>query len=417
MKSNAHVQIHEEGKIDIHKRLFQFNKAKAKLEQNGDIIEENKILILDFIRDCMLGKTIKGKSKKKIGPARCLKYLCILQKLSVLFGKSFDQIQQNDMEEFIQKLEADGYISHRGRPYSEATKIDIKKTIKKFWKWKDGNNKFYPELVDWIDTYLEVKDVPALKRVEVEKMIEHTSNPRDKALLMVLFDSGARIEELLNVRLRPEHLIWKNDLNCYMIRLEFSKTKPRTISIPLSARYVDNWLKAHPARDNPQAQLFPMNYGNLRVLIGRIGKRVLGKRVTPHMLRHSSATFYANKLKNPYKLCYRYGWTMASKEVNRYLDREGILEEETPELIKTDELISINRKNRDLKEELSIMKESNAELTDRFKEIKKDLDAVRSGKGIMTILMNLTKQQQEMAEVLQQVSGKKFDIVLATELN
>ena len=46
----------------------------------------------------------------------------------------------------------------------------IKKAIKKFWKWKDGNNKAYPDLVEWIDTYVSVKEVPAISREEVEKM-------------------------------------------------------------------------------------------------------------------------------------------------------------------------------------------------------------------------------------------------------
>jgi len=412
MKKPTPITIHDEGKIDIHRKKLHLQKALDCLVNNKNINKVNKELILDFIRDCMLGKTIIGKSKKKIGSATCLKYLFVFKILCQAFSKSFHDITQSDMEVLIQNIETDKIRTKQGQPYSDSTKIGIKKTIKKFWKWKDGNNKKYPKLVEWIDTYLEVKDVPALKRDEVEKMIEHTSNPRDKALLMVLFDSGARIEELLNVRLKKEHLFWKENLNCYMIRLEYSKTKPRTISVPLSTRHINNWLQIHPGKDNPQAQLFPMNYGNLRMLIRRIGFRVLDKRVTPHMLRHSSATFYANKLKNPYKLCYRYGWTMASKEVNRYLDREGILEEETPSMVKTDELISINKKNRDLEEELSIVKESNAELTVKFNEFKEELDTIRSGKGIVSILMNLTKQQKKMSEVLQRISGGKFDIVI-----
>lgn len=107
---------------------------------------------------------------------------------------------------------------------------------------------------------------------------------------MVLFDSGARINELLNVRLKREYIFWKEDIGCYMLRLEFSKTKSRTISIPLSTKYLKNWLDEHPARGNPQAQLFPMTYDSVRMVISRLGKRILEKRVTPHLLRHSSAT-------------------------------------------------------------------------------------------------------------------------------
>ena len=412
MEKQKDILIHDEGKIDIHQRKLRFERYLSNLEKDNDINQENKQLILNFIRDCTLGKTIIGKSKKKIGPARCLKYLGILQMLSKAFGRPFDDVTQANMEHFIQDLETDRIKARTGKPYSDATKTDIKKSIRKFWKWKDGNNRAYPELVEWIDTYIAVKDVPALTRSEVEKMIEHTASPRDRTLLMVLFDSGARAEELLNVRLKREHVFWREDLKCYMIRLEYSKTKPRTISLPLSTSYMTSWLEVHPAKDNPQAQLFPMTYPAMKMVVSRLGRRALGKRVTPHMLRHSSATFYANKLKNPYKLCYRYGWTMASDMVNRYLDREGILEEETPVVVKADEISTANRQNQALKEELTLVKESHSELNEQLQKLKEDMDGIRRGKGFMKLLMGVAKQQKQMSEVLEQVSGRKFDVVL-----
>lgn len=227
----TNLKIYEYGKIDIHHRQVKFEQSLNRLKKNKEINLTNKNIILSFIRDCGLGKTVIGKAKKKIGPARCSKYIRILLQLSEFFKKSFDEITQLDMENFVEKLENNKIRTIKGKPYSEETKADIKKTIKKFWKWKDGKNKVYPELVEWIDTYVTVKDVHALSRGEVEKMIESTSNPRDKALLMVFFDSGARAQELLNVRLMKEHLFWKESTGCYMIRLEYSKTKPRTISL------------------------------------------------------------------------------------------------------------------------------------------------------------------------------------------
>ncbi|MCK5125526.1 MAG: site-specific integrase [candidate division Zixibacteria bacterium] len=409
--------IHDKGKIDIHKRKEKYERALSLLENNSIIISQNKELILRFIRDCTLGKTIIGKSKKKIGPARCLKYLSILQRLSRLFGRSFNDVSQNDMECLIEKLESDRIKTVNGKLYAEATKCDIKKTIKKFWKWKDGNNKVYPELVEWIDTFIEIKDVPALTRSEIECMIDHTPNPRNKALLMVLFDSGARVEELLNVRLKKEHIFWKENIKCYMIRLEYSKTKPRTISVPLSEHYLRNWLKQHPVSDNPQAQLFPLTYPNLKMIIRRIGQRALGKKVTPHMLRHSSATYYANRLKNHYKLCYRYGWTMASDMVNRYLDREGIIEEETAEVVKADEIMGAKRKNQALHEELTLLKESYSELSCRFEKSKRSETGLNMGDEFMKSLMIVARQQQKMSRVLGELTGKSFDIVLPEAIN
>lgn len=412
MTSKGSVKLYPEGKIDIHQRKAKYEIALKKFEADDSIIHKNKELILEFLRDCQLGKTILGKSKKKIGVARCFKYLGILKPLSFWLAKPFNEINQKDLEDFIQALESDKIVKKSGQPFSDATKVDIKKAIKKFWKWKDGGNKQYPELVEWIDTYDAVKEIPALTRHEIDNMIEYANNPRDKAIVIVLFDSGARVEELLNVRLKKEHLFWKEDLKCYMVRLEYSKTKPRTISLPLSTNALNRWLEVHPGKNDPLSQLFPLSYPALKMVVNRLGLKALNKRTTPHILRHSSATFYANRLKSPYKLCYRYGWTMASKEVNRYLDREGILEEETAISVKSDEVAVYNRENLKLREDLTFEREKNSELQDKFEELKGELELLKSGKGILMLLSPLFQQQEQMARILERISGEKFDLVM-----
>ena len=404
--------MHPEGKIDIHYREEKYKEALAKLEHDTTLIEENRKLMIQFLRDCTLGKTVIGRSKKKIGAGRCLKYLGILRQLSIAFDKPFERIIQADMEKVVEDLEYNRIRKRNGEPFSDATKCDIKKTIKKFWKWKDGKNKVYPELVEWIDTYETVKDVSALRKEEVERMVDLASNVRNKALIMVLFDSGARVEELLNVRLKPEHVLWKEDIKSYKIRLEFSKTKPRTISIPLCTRFLEEWLRIHPFRGNNNAQLFPMNYGALKMVLKRLGERALRKRVTPHLLRHSSVTYYAPRLKNRYQLCYRYGWAMSSKVVDRYLDREGIMEEETPVLIKTDEIMSANKENKKLQEELFLLRESYSEVAGQLSDVKEKLESLESGKGFMRLLLSLKQQREEMTESFRELTGKGFDAVL-----
>jgi integrase len=400
MRQDSTPVIHNEGKIDIHGRTEKLQRQLAHLEQDPTVIPDNLVIIQRFIKDCMLGKTIKGKAKKKIGAGRCLKYLGILKNLSLWFGKPFEGIDETDMESFVQRLEADQILSVHGRSYSDSTKTDIKKSIKKFWKWKDGENKFYPKLVDWLDTCDPVKDVPAFTRQEVERMIEGTASIRDRALVMVLFDSGARVEELLNVRLKKEHLFWNASLNCYLVRLEFSKTKPRTISLPLSTKHLSRWLEVHPAAGNPQSQLFPMTYPALKMVVKRLGQKALNKRATPHMLRHSSATYYANRLKNPYKLCYRYGWTMASNMVNRYLDREGILEEETAESIRTDELSKAEKRTSELGEVISHLKEDQESLLKEQDSLKQELSDLKSGKGILRLLLSVMRKSNLQRDAL-----------------
>ncbi len=339
--------------IDIHRLGEAYERKLKSLRSDRSLLARNKQLILKFLADCELGKTIKGRAKKKIGPSRLLKYSSVLKTLSGWLDKAFDQANQADIERIVGNLEKDVYQTKRGQPFAAETKVDFKKALKKFYKWLLGDNRRYPEMVEWIDTFSEMKEIPALTREEIERLATHCP-VRNRALIMVLFDSGARASELLSIKIGD--LTRKDDYYMMRIRKEYSKTKGRTISLAMCTEPLDAWLQAYPESNNPEARLFPLTYNALRMLLSRLGKEVLNKKVTPHILRHSSATYYCHKL-NQYQLCYRYGWSMASSQPQRYIDREGISEEGTAELVKSDEMGALKKANQQLQESLSLLKE------------------------------------------------------------
>ena len=408
-----------EDKIDIHHRKREFETYLRNLQNDETMIPQNKEHLLKFIRDCRLGKTLRNRQKKVIGYARCTKCIHILKRISEWLNRPFEDVTQEEMESFIEGLEQDKYLGRTGYAgaklikLSHSTKVDYKKILKKFYKWLLGKNDQYPEIVDWIETYDTLKEISALRREEVEKMIA-ASKTRDKAIIMLLFDSGARAEEFLNIRL---HHLSKNG-DTYKVRIAHSKTKPRTIHVPLCTEYLDMWLNEYDEQ-NEDSFLFPITYDGLRVMISRVGKRVLNKRVTPHILRHTSATYYANLLKNPFKLCYRYGWAMASKMPNRYIDREGLIEEETLEIVKSNEVSILQKENQKLKEKISLQDEDLKELSIQFNALGKSVDGLkrtdqttRQSDKIMNMLYNLANQQQEMSRALENLTGKNYDIIL-----
>ena len=350
-----------------------------------------------------------------LGLARCTKYIQISTKISSWLNKSFDEVTQQDMECLIEALENDRYKYElkgrngktiRVKKYASSTKLDYKKTIKKFYKWLLGNNDHYPELVEWIETYDTVKEISAPRREEIEKLVD-ASGVRDKAIIMFLFDSGARAEEALNIRLGD--LVKEGDV--YKVRIAHSKTKPRTIHLPICSKHLEMWLQEHPDKNEPSF-LFPLSYAGLRQMLHRVGKKVINKRVTPHILRHSSATYYANLIRNPYKLCYRYGWTMASKMVNRYLDREGIMDEETSEIVKTNDISRLEKDNQKFKEELAIARESNRELRIDLEKVKKEVGEIYEGKNFMKLLMALAENQRKMSKAPKQLKDRRYDFLL-----
>lgn len=402
-------------KKDIHNRVKNFQNALIKLENNDFPIPENKELILKFIRDCRLGKTIKNKQKKIIGEARCLKYIQILKKLSTWLDKPFNEAKQEDIERIIENLENNKYTydlkSKSGeilktKILAHSTKLDYKKTLIKFYKWLFGNNRNVPELVDWIDTYDIVKEIPALRREETE-MLAASLTIRDKAIVMCLFDSGARAEEFLNIKICD---LSKID-GIFKVRIVHSKTLPRTIHLPIASQFIEMWLNYNEKRDS-QEYLFPITYEGLRMMLHRVGKRVLRKSITPHLLRHSSATYYANLL-NRQQLCYRYGWTMASKMPDRYIDREGIFEKESVDLVKKNDISSLEDKNRKLEEELSLIKQTNETLLQRYDEITEKYNNLFRGKGLMKLLMQIAQNKDSMQNEIEGFYGEDFDVVVS----
>lgn len=378
----------EEEFIDTRNTQQQFERAFARFKQDPTVSEHNKELVSKLIRDAALGKTVIGRAKKKIGPARLLGYLMQLRPLIDYLKKDLDTVTQDDMESFIEALESDqirsraqrviGGVVHRcDAPLGPRYKVDIKITIKKFYKWLLGNNKVYPELVEWIDTYQEPKEISALTELEVQRLIDRCKTPLQRALVQVLFDGGLRISELLNVRLR--HVQFRKfdaadpTKQCFFLRIPFSKTLRRTVALPMQAttKWLSMWLEDHPLKPVIQSdgtvmakdmscQLFPMTDNAVRLIVRRAGQRALAKRVYPHLLRHTSATYWSNKL--PYfKFCKRFGWTMTSKMPQRYIDREGVDEMEVAEIFHRSEQTKLANENQRLRDELASVRSSTVE--------------------------------------------------------
>lgn len=121
------------------------------------------------------------------------------------------------------------------------------------------------------------------------------------------------------------------------------------------------WLSRHPEKDNVEAQLFPTTpqaaWVTLRKLAAKAG---IGKKVSPHILRHSSATYYCNKLSH-FQFCYRYGWAMSSDMPQRYIDRSGI-NDVASEAVKNDTVSKLSDENFKLQQEMRLLKERIGEI-------------------------------------------------------
>lgn len=148
------------------------------------------------------------------------------------------------------------------------------------------------------------KQVTFLYIDEIKKLIEQIDTSteqgqRDRAIIELLFSSGLRVSELIN--LNRDHINTKR--REFMVRGKGQKDRPIFIS-PVAAEHVEAYL----AERHDSLQPLFLNYsrnvsastdGNYRRLTARSVQRLLNKyvklagitkHVSPHTLRHSYAT-------------------------------------------------------------------------------------------------------------------------------
>lgn len=286
------------------------------------INDENKKIIYSFIDE------LRAEGITKV---RIAKYIYSIVKISDrVKNKSFHELTKNDIKKFI------GDINNED--FSEWTKRDYRIVIKRLMKYvKELEGKRflkgrYPLEVEWINTSMKKTRRQLPKQLltidDVKTLSENTLNLRDKAFILVLYETGARIGELFNLTIKDI------DNDEYGSRLTlFGKTGARKVRIIASSPALNNWIKHHPVRKDQDSYVFCSlhhdklgnqgNYAYYNKLLRKARERAkIKKPVNPHHFRHSRATQLAKKLTES-QLCAYMGWVPGSKEAATYVHLSG----------------------------------------------------------------------------------------------
>ena len=255
---------------------------------------------------------------------RVVKCMWCLRRMSDWLGKDFDKATQNDLIDLVSSIDL--------KDYAEYTKYDFKIVLKCFYKWLKGKDEEVPKVIKWLKPKLgnHKHKLPEelLTAEEVERLAAATTNARDRALLLVLYESGCRIGELLYLKLK--NVQFDNYGGVLMVN---GKTGSRRVRIIASVQVLGRWLQEHPDRNNPDAYLWPARLGHyqpvpfayptLLAMLERGRKTAdIKKRVYPHLFRHSRATALASKLTEAQMKEY-FGWTQGSEMAATYVHLSG----------------------------------------------------------------------------------------------
>jgi integrase/recombinase XerD len=318
------------GQIEIEQK--NVDHALTVLNENDDVRAANKKLIFDFIEAAKSGKLKDGE---KITLKRQYKYITVLKRLDMMLEKDFRKATKKDIEIVVDKINSMTVTrKHETFDASAWTKYTYKVILKRFYKWLKGGNDEYPDIVKWIHpkmTRQNNKPEGSLITMEdVKKMANKADNMRDRAFVLFLYESGARIGEIMTIRIKD----FKPDEHGAKIDIPQGKTGPRTIRIIASSPAISNWISQHPMRlaDNTNNSniLFcgisnykrgqNIVYQNYRKILKQLADRaMIQKSVNPHFFRHSRASDLAKIVRSPAVLCQYMGWIQGSREAATYV--------------------------------------------------------------------------------------------------
>jgi len=293
-------------------------RRKIDKMKEMDLPSEGVELILRFIEYM--------EYEEGVGTHRQSSYVTLLRGVLEVLRERFVKPTRADIKALMDELQ--------GRAYSDWTLTNYRTAIKRFYKWHMGDNEAYPPEVRWLKKKrMSNKILPEnlLTKAEVKRLISGCRNNRDKAFIALLYDSGCRIGEILQMRVSSFHT---DEMGAVLMVPKEGKTGARRVriigdSIPLML----SWLEVHPRRTEPNAPLWvslhknklgePMAYpASLKILKSAQQRAGITKRIYPHLFRHTRATELARSISEA-PLESQMGWVHGSGMTKEYVHLSG----------------------------------------------------------------------------------------------
>lgn len=158
---------------------------------------------------------------------------------------------------------------------------------------------------------LPKKLVDVLSRAEIDRLEDAARTERDKLIIRLLADTGIRVGEL--IKLRTSDLIERDKKQFILVRGKGSRE--RLVPVPRLYRRLQRLVRGRPAsassdllflglkRRAGAEEFEPLTPSGVQQMIRNTARLAgLEKRVHPHLLRHSFATWQLSRGMNPIQL-------------------------------------------------------------------------------------------------------------------
>lgn len=240
--------------------------------------------------------------------------------------KAADKITKEDIQD---------YLIHRRKNNKQRTINGDIIALRKFYEWlKPGNDFFTGIKVKQPKNYLPVEQL--ITTEDVKKLLAVCKSQRDRAILILIWDSGCRLDEILTRNIN--HVQFDEHGATMIVN---GKTGMRKVRLIDSLPDIRLWLNQHPIKNNPDAPLFVterrydhkegkvqgerrLDHNTIQNMLKKIGRLAeIDKSVHPHALRHARLTYFVKQGFMESELRILAGWTKESNMAATYIHLSG----------------------------------------------------------------------------------------------
>ena len=282
-------------------------KKTRKLLKHANMSDSNKCYLNEWI-DYLL-------SENSVGEKKIYRYIQTFRVLSAQGAFEFDlkDADKKDVRRLVGKINSNRV---QGKTYAPESRAELKKAVRKFYQFVYDEEE--PEIIDFISTHVKKKNqssidfssLPTPK--DVAKMYQMAKNPRDKAFILILWESGGRIGEILGLKwsdIKDEGVVSDLTLD--------GKTGERNVKVVDSKPLLDEWKYFQEDSTGHVWTSFQsskrLSYSGVTKQLDAMADRAgVENRTNPHAFRKSRATFMAHNGARMVDLMDMFGWNKYS---------------------------------------------------------------------------------------------------------
>ncbi len=246
---------------------------------SGKIEKQKQISNQEYLRLFLAAKTIEGCSKRTIQY-----YRVTIEKMLTLMNQPIRKISTDDMRSYLSQ-----YQEWNG--CSKVTVDNVRRNISSFFSWLEEENyilKSPMRRIHKIKTNQQVKEV--ISDEDIEKLRDHCNCKRDLAMIDLLYSTGIRVGELVNLNISDVDFEARE---CVVFgkggkerRVYFDAKAKLHLQDYISSRKDDN-PALFVSLDLPNERL---KISGVEIRIRELGRSLNMAKIHPHKFRRTMAT-------------------------------------------------------------------------------------------------------------------------------